>query len=134
MKHCSSCKKDLPLTEFWKNKAMKGGYQWWCTTCWKAVTDKRRNGPKREVELRQRRNRHLIRKYGITADEYDTKLKKQNGVCGICMLDRDSRNFLAVDHNHDTGVIRGLLCENCNRGLGMFKDNKEFLQNAIHYL
>lgn len=80
-----------------------------------------------------RRNGHLVRKYGITADEYDRRLDEQGGGCKICgkILQRVS---LAVDHNHKTGKVRGILCENCNRGLGMFKDDPNLLRSAIEYL
>lgn len=139
MKYCIPCKRNLPLTEFWKNKHMKDGYQVWCKTCWKAVTDKRRNGPKREIELRQRQNRHLVRSYGITLEEYEALFTKQNGECAICHkkdggVNQHRSKKLAVDHNHINNVVRGLLCENCNRGVGMFKDSVILLQKAINYL
>lgn len=81
----------------------------------------------------------LRRNYGITVDEYDEMLYKQNGVCKICGGIETSSNKwgikrLAVDHNHDTGKVRGLLCNNCNRGLGLLKDSTELLSNAIKYL
>ena len=67
---------------------------------------------------------------------------KQNGLCAICKtspeitVDKNGRHSggLRVDHDHDTGVIRGLLCRNCNSGLGYFKDNKQIMENAVKYL
>lgn len=86
------------------------------------------------------KNNDLLKMHKITLEEYNTLLKKQNGVCAICgnpeyvtMADGKPRN-LAVDHNHETGKIRGLLCTNCNKGLGHFKDNIEKLKIAINYL
>lgn len=113
---------------------MKGGYQWWCKTCWKAVTDKRRNGPKRHIELRQRQNRHLVRTFGITIEDYDSMLAKQNGGCYICYKTKDSNKRLAVDHDAITGKIRGILCENCNRAIGQLAHDINRLQRAITYL
>lgn len=134
MKYCTGCKTEKPLQEFWKNKSVADGLQAWCKPCWKAVTAKRRNGPKRESELRQRRNRHLVNKYGITIDDYEKKLLLQKGVCGICFMRRSERHSLAVDHDHKTGEVRGILCENCNRGIGMFMHDLTLLENAITYL
>lgn len=133
MKYCSGCKTDKPLTDFWKNKSAKDGYQAWCNVCWRAVTTARRTGPKREIELRQRQNGHLKRKYGITIEEYEVMLAKQNGKCAICGQVAGKKN-LAVDHCHDTLKIRGILCENCNRGIGMFKHETKRLESAISYL
>ncbi len=75
------------------------------------------------------------KRQGITLDIFNTLLEKQNNKCAICGKDigEFSRAF-AIDHNHITGEIRGLLCHNCNGGLGLFMDNVESLQNAINYL
>lgn len=135
MKYCPKCETDKPITEFWKNKTTTDGFQCWCKDCWKKTTADRRNGPKRDIELRQRRNGHLVRKYGITISEYDDMLKKQGGGCAICKtsINQDYRN-LVVDHCHKTNKVRGLLCSNCNRALGLFYDNIKTMENAIEYL
>jgi hypothetical protein len=70
---------------------------------------------------------------GITAEDYDSRLAGQNGGCAICHT-APTTKLLAIDHNHETGVIRGLLCSNCNTGLGLFKDNPTLLQAALTYL
>src|SRR3990167_601468 len=67
------------------------------------------------------RNHALTKKFGITIKQYEQILETQGGLCSICKQ-KSSRN-LAVDHDHETGNIRGLLCVMCNAGLGMFKDN-----------
>ncbi len=74
--------------------------------------------------------------YGITPEDRLELLKKQEGKCAICRSEySDSRNRnLAIDHCHTTKKVRGLLCSNCNNGLGRFKDNVILLQNAIAYL
>lgn len=76
-------------------------------------------------------------KYGITDEQYQVMLQEQNGVCAICkqISKRKDRIInLSIDHNHKTGRIRGLLCTQCNQGLGSFKDSKEQLKAAISYL
>lgn len=79
-----------------------------------------------------------LKKYGITAEEYNKMFKKQKGRCKICGIHptemTDTKEFLSVDHCHTTGEVRGLLCDSCNLGLGKFYDNIELLENAITYL
>lgn len=77
----------------------------------------------------------LKRKFGITLLEYEKLLIKQNYSCAICKRNQNEFKIkLAVDHNHKTGDVRGLLCVSCNNGLGRFKDNKDLLSEAIKYL
>ena len=68
----------------------------------------------------------------ITKKVYDELFIKQIGVCAICKQESNKKT-LAVDHDHSTGIIRGLLCNNCNLGIGLLKDTKN-LQSAIFYL
>lgn len=88
------------------------------------------------------RNWKLKSKYGITLEQYNDLLKKQNGVCAIC-LSLETRTYknknivvesLCVDHDHETGKIRGLLCHKCNSALGLFMESEESLEKAINYL
>lgn len=86
------------------------------------------------------KNSRLKRAYGITLNEYRDMFSKQNGLCFICGnpeergLRRDDSLNLAVDHNHTTGKVRKLLCNNCNRGLGAFRDNIAVMERAIQYI
>lgn len=73
-----------------------------------------------------------LKKYGITEVDYQTLLAKQNGGCAIC--GSSGRRRLDVDHDHLTNKIRGLLCNNCNRGLGHLKDDPALLRLAATYL
>lgn len=82
--------------------------------------------------LKAERRCYLKRHYNITIEEYDDMVLHHNNECAICGKSSDKK--LHIDHCHDTGVIRGLLCGRCNTGLGLFKDNKENLTNAIKYL
>jgi hypothetical protein len=91
---------------------------------------------KRERTRRARRskhNTHLKKTYGITMDDYDRILKSQNGQCAICK-GGTSKNHFALDHNHKTGNIRGLLCARCNTGLARFMDNITNLRRAVRYM
>lgn len=89
----------------------------------------------------QARKYQLKRLYGLSMWDYHEMLRNQDGVCAICGNPEgaiDPRtgepNYLSVDHNHETGEVRGLLCNNCNNGLGRFRDNPNILQAAIEYL
>jgi len=87
--------------------------------------------------LRTAAENHLAQiqsKYNISADEYDALEAAQLGVCAICHLPQVAGRRLSVDHDHETGRVRGLLCSTCNSGLGMFKDDPRLLKLAFHYL
>ncbi len=81
----------------------------------------------REKVLAGMRNTNYKRKYGITADEADAMYSKGCKVCG-------GTHRLHIDHNHENGEIRGVLCHNCNLGIGYFKDNTNRLLAAVEYL
>lgn len=75
-----------------------------------------------------------LRRYGITLDEYNFILKKQNGVCAICSSPSKEGKNLHIDHCHETGVIRGLLCFRCNFGLSYFGEDANRMKRAYKYL
>lgn len=84
---------------------------------------------------RNPKDNYLFRTYGITTVEYDEMLEAQNGVCAICGQEEQVKTRgLSVDHCHETGEVRGLLCSFCNMALGLFKDNPQSLINAVKYL
>lgn len=78
----------------------------------------------------------LKHRYGITLKDYEELLDKQNGVCAICSNKETikRKTNLSVDHCHTTNKVRGLLCDQCNKGLGNFKNDTLLLQNAAKYL
>jgi hypothetical protein len=83
----------------------------------------------------EKRDGIIRRQYGITLNEYNEMLENQNYKCAICgNEDEVEGRRLAIDHCHTSGKVRGLLCGKCNRGLGLFYDNVELLNNAILYL
>lgn len=96
----------------------------------KHVLEQHRVKGKTIKEKRRRRNYNLKKLYGITLGEYEEKLLEQNYKCVICA----SKEHLHVDHCHSTGVVRGLLCNNCNRSIGMLKEDSLVLRKAADYL
>ncbi len=86
-------------------------------------------------------NSYYIRNYGITEDEYEQMKKDQGFRCALCggegfVMDngRNTHEKLVVDHDHTTGITRELLCHNCNRGLGLFKEDPAILRKAAAYI
>jgi len=90
------------------------------------------NPEKRNLYNKKRR---LKANFNLTCEEYDAMYEKQNKGCAICGSEKSELGrILAVDHNHTTEKIRGLLCNKCNQGLGFFNDNLDLLQGAVLYL
>lgn len=97
-------------------------------------TLKRRTIP--DLIERDRKNKwvsYLKRQYGLTENGYSDLLEKQNNKCAICKVPFKKRS-IHIDHHHSTGKLRDILCNACNRGLGMFKDSISILQEAINYI
>lgn len=100
----------------------------------KREAHKRNNPDKKRVAV-------IVSKHKITQDQYFSLTKHHNGLCAICKNPQTQKSrsgndivSLSVDHCHKTGEIRGMLCQKCNTGLGMFRDNVDFLKKAIDYL
>lgn len=83
--------------------------------------------------LRQRKDWALRSKYGITIDDYERKLKQQQGRCAVCAKSAPSERQLAVDHDHETGTVRDLLCTRCNVLLGTV-ESPELLKSLLQYI
>ena len=86
------------------------------------------------VKQERARERQLKRLYGLSLDAYQVLLESQNGTCFICQKPPTMAKPLVVDHNHDTGVIRGLLCSSCNWALGGLQDSSVVCRRAAEYL
>lgn len=124
-RYCPDCEVVKPLDDFPRNRADSTGYGTYCKPCHNArtrATRQRLYGWSREY--------HLRRRYGIGQKEFDELLAAQGGVCGICGGAEPEH----VDHDHVTGYIRGVLCFNCNGGLGHFRDDIARMNKAIAYL
>jgi len=125
---CNCCNELLIVTEFYIRKDVKNNKHYRFNSPCKFCANITRN-----IDYYKAYQRKL--KYNLTTEEYDLKLHFQNYSCAICNIHRDdySKDF-AVDHCHQTGKVRSLLCNNCNSGLGFFKDNLTIIQKAIAYL
>lgn len=96
-------------------------------------------GDKRRVDGKQARCKscNVMVTHGITRNDYERMFTEQEGRCAICggtESRKGKRHAFQVDHNHSTGVVRGLLCFECNVGLGKFKDSPVMLNRAAEYL
>jgi len=135
VKVCTSCKQEKPLAQFHKSKDGKYGHASNCQVC---AYDKNKQwfAKKIKEDPDYYRYRNLKKLYGISREDYDSTLSKQEGKCAICRKDAaDSvHGNLYVDHDHGTGNIRGLLCDKCNTGLGHFQDSADIMSEAIKYL
>lgn len=132
MKHCLRCHTTKPIGEFDRDYHRKDGHRSHCRDCRSAAA--RAQYGRRKA--RQRRTYDTLRRMGMSRERYDAMLEAQGGVCAICGSAQTTRGWkrLAVDHNHETGEILGLLCDDCNQGLGYFGDKPEILARAITYL
>ncbi len=137
MKICTECTETRPLTDFFVDKR-NGGRMARCKKCktnayrsWREKNpgyDKRRYWANPQGE----RERHLVRKYGVTLALYQQMFDGQRGCCAIC--GRTQARAFDVDHDHATGDVRGLLCTSCNRMIGHAGDSPDTLEAAAVYL
>lgn len=134
MKSCSSCKQVKPLIEFYRHPACRDGYRGECKACTYDKHKSYRAVKGRTETPEQNRRYNLKRQFNISPEDYDEILSLQNGVCAICGSTCKTGRRLAVDHCHMTGRIRGLLCSECNNGIGKLKDSPDLLRAAISYL
>lgn len=122
-KHCPACETTKPLSEFQpgSKKASWDGLHGYCRPC----------------EQQRMRAYMIQRNYGITVEEYERMLADQGGVCAICGTSEASpggKKAWAVDHDHATGEVRGILCNRCNTGIGQLGDDPDRLVSAAAYL
>ena len=135
-KRCTVCKDYCSLDQFYNSKASKDGLGYRCKSCDNKARRKHYNA-NIEAAKASARARNIKCKYGISMDTYNQMFDDQLGRCKICGCDETSKRVhgsLAVDHCHDTGIVRGLLCNQCNRALGMFNDNAYIIDKAHQYL
>jgi hypothetical protein len=130
MNYCNRCDSYKPYAEFARDPDGPNGYTWYCKQCVSEYGKKYSDA--RVLRMKQRT-------YGIEPKEYLRLLENQGGVCAICgkpetKIYKGKLAFLSVDHNHQTGAVRGLLCSACNVGLGAFRDDLELLNKAFAYL
>ncbi len=128
-KRCSKCHEEKPIDQFSRDTRKRDGLQSYCSSCGReAVNAWNAANPERK------RADHLMRRFGLTVADYESLADQQGGVCTICAGTCPTGRRLAVDHDHDTGRVRGLLCWECNTGIGKLKDSPAVLSSALRYL
>ncbi len=133
-KTCAQCGKLFPISMFTNYAQSSDGKHSWCRDCKQKKACLYNARPDEQQKIRAR---NLKRNYGITPQDYDRLYESQKGMCFLCGRAGKRtglREGLAVDHNHQTGKIRGLLCNTCNRALGLFREDVTVLQRAVRYL
>jgi hypothetical protein len=161
VKTCIACGESKPIEQFYRAAGMADGHRSDCIPCnlaakkartalnpqanrdrvrrWQLANPERHRAKQRSYsETGQKqlwdRKSYLKRKYRMTLEDYERMFEAQGGVCAICGEPRPEERTLHVDHDHETGVIRGLLCFRCNNALGDFREEYELFQRAADYL
>lgn len=119
---CTRCSADR-----WAQRADSGTFR--CLECERLRNRRYRRRPHAKARDRQLK---LQARYGITVEQYEIMFVRQQGCCAICQQPSTTR--LVVDHDHEGGAVRGLLCQRCNKGLGLFDDDAARLRAASYYL
>lgn len=134
-KICTRCGEDKPVDEFHRSSMAPDGRHSQCAVCKNAANLANWNAKPIEERQASSRWRQLWHRYRIRPEEYDRIFAAQDGRCAICGSQKPMRgDWLSVDHDHETGEVRGLLCGECNAGLGKFQDNPTLLRAAASYL
>lgn len=133
MKKCFGCARWRRRSNFHRNNTKKSGIQSRCKLCKvkSAVAWAKANPEKHRAAFARYRRKFL---YGLAQEAYQSLLDKQKGKCAICKETPKGVQGIHVDHDHSKNIVRGLLCPNCNRGIGMFKEDPNRLRAAINYL
>jgi hypothetical protein len=133
MKQCSSCGTKKSRHQFSKQPGKKLQSSI-CRSCKNKKPTKEAKAVYQKTLATIRDLRVITKKFGLTEEDYFRMEKEQRGVCAICKAPCTSGRRLAVDHNHTTGKVRGLLCLRCNFGIGYFEENLNIIGNAMKYL
>jgi hypothetical protein len=130
-KTCTVCKIEKPLEKFDAKPTNRDGLTPRCKQC-TSIYNAERYDPVRNRELK------LASKYGITSEEFETQLRRQNGRCAVCKIilrigieDYRASDSAVVDHDHSKGFLRGILCNHCNRDLGRVGDDRETFEERF---
>lgn len=161
MKICKVCGETKPLEQFHRAAGMRDGHRNECKSCLNArhrgwyernreyaiertrrwarenperLAETRRKYHEEHREERSQRNRasHLQRKYGLSPDDVEFLVVAQGGKCRICGAAEGKK--LHVDHHHDSGLVRGLLCGKCNKAIGLLNEDPQLFEAATSYL
>lgn len=144
-KICSKCKIEKHTSEFGKDKTHLDGLKSSCRICYSKKRRETYYKNREKIIVKQKiyrqnhkevaKNNSLRFNYGITLEDYNKMFQEQGGCCLICGKHQSEfKKSLSVDHCHETGKIRGLLCKDCNFGIAYLKHNIKLLNSAILYL
>jgi hypothetical protein len=142
-KTCSKCHQQKSLSEFFARKSSNDGLQYSCKLCSNERVNRIRANNRDYMKTYIRsdagktsQRKHRLKKlYNLTECKYDAILKNQNYKCACCKTSKPGgRGRWHVDHCHDSGLVRGLLCHHCNVGIGNLGDSVEGIENALNYL
>lgn len=144
-RRCARCQEIKSLTEFYANKRNPLGVDYTCKECRKSYqreygqTEKGRATRTKRLAAYYRENQdaHRLRKYGLSPEDYDRMFAEQEGKCAICNQPERAKlrgkiKALCVDHNHQTGEVRRLLCLGCNVKLGWLENNLTAVRNYLN--
>lgn len=125
-KWCGLCKSYQTASQFYKDSSRRDGLRPGCKSC-------------RQKESRQRitpeySRERTLRRYKMTSKDYETMISKQRGVCIICQNPPPVGKHLIVDHSHQTGEVRALLCHSCNVALGHLRDDSDLISRVLKYV
>ena len=161
VKRCRVCGVLKPLNDFYRATGMRDGHRNDCKLCnlaakkartaldpvanlervkrWQRENPDRLNAYRRAYRQRPERKRaeresHLQRQYGMSLADYERMFERQAGLCRICGVRPRKGTNLHVDHDHETGAVRGLLCFKCNNAIGLFDESHDLFQAAADYL
>ncbi len=133
LKCCTGCKQTKKVTEYFRSKDSVDGFNRECKECsYKRHEEYRKRPGVKEVIKEKSRLNWVKANYGLSPEEY-RKLCEDQPFCPIC-LTSFSVTEIHVDHNHETGAVRGLLCEQCNHFIGLIKENTTSILNMLEYL
>ena len=149
---CTSCSQYLPESEI-RWDAVRNRWDGSCRSCKTLAYKRHLDAPLREAKAAERRANHAaymrkwaaknrdvqrikvtLRTWGLTEAQYRALFDAQDHKCAVCGAEARTGKVLAIDHCHDSGRIRGLLCQDCNLGMGQFADDPNLLEAAVRYL
>lgn len=126
-KKCTKCKSNKTVGDYHKSSKSSDGLASWCKSC---VNSIRRENRKRTYTAENKRRWAIKTRYGITTDQVESMFSEQKGACALCGLPLKKFH---IDHNHNNGIVRGLLCHRCNIRLGGW-DDLVWREKAARYL
>lgn len=140
-KFCSKCEKTKPVDQFHVRRRSPDGLYVWCKVCSKEYQqnwyEKNRDKVKAQSDAWHRANPKAVAeyrrkaRYGMPRGRYDDMMEEQGGKCGMAGCPNDIE---VVDHNHETGKVRALLCHQCNKLIGFLENSHDLGQSAIEYV